>query len=1811
MIPGITENFPSYATLHQATISFEEMGGRTITTQVKIDGDVTPDFSSSQWSLEYNGELFTLNTHTPQATKDNSTRCSLIDLTFESTPIQKLKQYFFVELSQVQVGTMIINRFVASLRVKAEDFIVAFGRVLEFYFGNTFTIEIASGTQMPQEIKEVELNYTYLWEALANLYNVYGLVWRFAPTTGGYKIVVGDTVGSINDHIFQYGYSGGLQKIERQLEDAEIYNQLFGRGGEKNLPYRYFKKVDPNNEYFAGDPDACKELETVYFDRLLDSNFRYYVKGWLRNPCPARQASIAEYPIPSYDEPQEIQDHWAYQKGLTDVKFDPVEYVQDLESIVEYGIRQGKLDDDDEIYPTIQGITVSPYGRIDETVAISTITDGDDSGAIGGVKTESLPTIETRFTNYSSPGIFNPRLGKAREIEVDGNSFYVQEGFQGRIEYSALFFEDYSWFPAEIRPATNNAAKVSFSNWEITAIRDSDNASFAAETYIPGGASYHLHIKIHADIINPNVGYCWQVGIQNVVLISKVEGYDDASNSQTFRIWVKNIWNSTQLLGESNIAYAERVWLPILGDMQGNEAKVVFSDGALAASSDWDFTIIGVPVVDRTKSINGVQSEWCITLAKNDSELEATGKLIPNSTSAKPVAGDHFFFTGIDMPHYYVELAEKRLNEKKQEALDTKAYSNPTWAVQLDPVRINTLESSETVTLMSRLNVGVAIKIYDPRFTGGQTLTLTIRTMNIVWSEGTVMKPSVEIVLSENVLARSSASQTLSPTSIQARIQDAVNAATESIWISMGTAPYVTQKTEQNVYSNKNFLSGATFGNYVGGLAGTGAKIDSEGHAEMDSLTLRKFLEVPELRFNRVDVQVGNYWRAPGGGLIERVEIDYNGTTPLTTGTIYLKLEEGELASVAIDDICMGIFHSESGNAEADTDDSQGNFHFAGFSTCYFRITDILAADGHIFKYALRPASALPGWNESNHPQESMTFVAYGNFSDTSRQTSRYSTRTYERYLRGVNNWQITKDNIAAQFGDLSNLSVFGMNMTGYSAYLENIYMSGYIRQTSGLPSPHITFDTGGRSGLSTGEQLTLACSAYQGWESIASRVQSWSIARDSGDATADAQWQQLTKVQAFNGTIIIENGLLSSDLSQTLPTTLFTITATLTDGTAVYGTIAIARIQDGIDGDDAVMIVLDHYSDVMLYDSDGNRIGNTVEVDAKLYKGGQDITSQATNWAYTASGCTCSQTANNFVVTAMSSTNATLTIRCNFGGEQYSAIFSLTKILSGDRYEIETDVDSIIYNTTTHVASDSEITYSIYKVSQNASGALTRTLLQTLDTAKFIFYVGGVDRASSYVGGEYVYTVSNFNAGGVSASIIRRPSYTVAKSSVPIIKSADGEVGVTYRMSVWKANTQYRNDTNAPGADGHRIIDIVYNKDVAMMNDPDLGIFQCVTAHTSQEGDIDPDDPSVYDPSLWSPISQLTQPLATPLLLANQIKADYIDVQNLAANSAFVNALEVKKLIVKDGNNTIGVMGDLTPYVIGTTTKKYPFWIGAATPESAVTRIDADGNLTTTGGKIGDFSIISGRLSASTTVSNATANLNIYANYISYSANEPAATGNAAISAGVEVGVLASNLYNPIMGMVNISLSRRSTPQITQFQNMGINLNISGNGSGVTNYGIYASVSGSGGKKYGISVSASGTGENRGLSISADGGTSNYGIYCSNGLFAGLRPQTKIITATGLTLSAMDFSVAVNNSTAWTLNLPASPQEGQTYFIHHISATSLTINGNGHKIYYMRNGSTQDSQASTSIEIGILTYFSDFSLSGVQGVWILHFLHL
>lgn len=358
------------------------------------------------------------------------------------------------------------------------------------------------------------------------------------------------------------------------------------------------------------------------------------------------------------------------------------------------------------------------------------------------------------------------------------------------------------------------------------------------------------------------------------------------------------------------------------------------------------------------------------------------------------------------------------------------------------------------------------------------------------------------------------------------------------------------------------FDDGAEFGQFIPGITGQGGLIDRNGAGELESLVLRRWLEVPELRYNRISIQVGNKWNAPGGGIIEDVSIDTDAAgDPLNTGIITLHLEDGEYGMVAVDDICQGIFHDGmtlSKNSEVDWDDSRGNFLFRGFFTTYFRVTEILDARCQRFRYALRGTSER--WPHRMHPCEAMHFVGYGNFTDTTRQTSRYSTRTYERYLKNVNDWEITASMIAAQFGDLTNLSIHGMQMAGYSAYLNNIYMSGTIAQFDQLDL-RMEIDTEGDTFLAWGESLHVTCHVWRGfYEEVTDQIVSWSIVRDSGDAVDDAAWSLKQKVQNFAGEIDICFTQAENDLGGNANTvsTLFTIRASLLNDDQVEANIVI-----------------------------------------------------------------------------------------------------------------------------------------------------------------------------------------------------------------------------------------------------------------------------------------------------------------------------------------------------------------------------------------------------------------------------------------------------------------------------------------------------------------------------------------------------------------------------------------------------------------------------------------------------------------------------
>lgn len=234
---------------------------------------------------------------------------------------------------------------------------------------------------------------------------------------------------------------------------------------------------------------------------------------------------------------------------------------------------------------------------------------------------------------------------------------------------------------------------------------------------------------------------------------------------------------------------------------------------------------------------------------------------------------------------------------------------------------------------------------------------------------------------------------------------------------------------------------GVQIGTFVTGMiGGTGAQIDKDGRGEMTSLILREFLEVPELRFNKIDVVSGELWNSIAFGTIEDVD--------LVNQIVTLKLEDGEYSGIHVNDICRGIFHNFDGvnNTETGTDDC-GFDKVQGFTTSYFTPIEVLDARGKQFRYSLKQGT-------TQHPCKSMKFAVYGNFTDETRQDSAYSTRQYKRYLKKVNTWHINPSkNIASQFGLLDGLNIPGApndgNLTGNGAYISNIYLTdAYVQFT-------------------------------------------------------------------------------------------------------------------------------------------------------------------------------------------------------------------------------------------------------------------------------------------------------------------------------------------------------------------------------------------------------------------------------------------------------------------------------------------------------------------------------------------------------------------------------------------------------------------------------------------------------------------------------------------------------------------------------------------------------------------------------------------
>ena len=722
MIKDIKElNFPAYATLEQATVTINDMGDRTITSQVKIDGDVVPDFSYD-WEVEFKGERYIHPVRTPQGTKDNTSRKAKIDLVFHHWAIYEMKRQYFVEMTSTTAGTAIADKYIASLGLNLGDFITAFNLVLNHYFDGRIIIRLNPEWQYDTEAKFVSISYSYIWDVLQQMHEIYGVRWTLKTNADGVcEILLGYPAEEVS-HIFEYGFEGGLLSVQRQVQNTEIRNRLLGRGGEKNLPYRYFKDADPKNPLFKADPDWVPELANIAFTELRGKTFRDYVRGW----------KAKRYSGIPMAEPTE-----AYLAGYNAEKFDPIEYVEDKDSIAKYGVLVGALENNEDIYPSIQGAP----GEVDMIVDAEQVTDDDVDASVeedsveenikgkSNVKTDVKPNTEVSIslTGLRSGYVyFTVPEGKVGTI--------LTPSFSAKGSYRSTAGGSYVNVP--------DGQVVAYPDKCTFTVHEKSTGNEVSRLNIPPGEYYYESVVVASHVANREINITGTVS--SIHLITKTDN-EQSSWSNTFEIWVRNIWGSSRNSGETDQQYADRVWAPILGDRTGGEARVVFASGWLSFSSDWEFPIVGYAYDD---SKNG--SHWRLTLAKSEAELEASGKYIPYE-GYNASAGDRFFFIGIDMPYQYVLWAEERLDNFKRDSLLKTAEINPTWVIKTDKVRLN--QDREGAVLVDSLNAGAQIRLASKQFISGAYETLYVQSVTYTWNMGTILYPDVEIVVSDKVYA--------------------------------------------------------------------------------------------------------------------------------------------------------------------------------------------------------------------------------------------------------------------------------------------------------------------------------------------------------------------------------------------------------------------------------------------------------------------------------------------------------------------------------------------------------------------------------------------------------------------------------------------------------------------------------------------------------------------------------------------------------------------------------------------------------------------------------------------------------------------------------------------------------------------------------------------------------------------------------------------------------------------------------------------------------------------------------------------------
>ena len=578
---------------------------------------------------------------------------------------------------------------------------------------------------------------------------------------------------------------------------------------------------------------------------------------------------------------------------------------------------------------------------------------------------------------------------------------------------------------------------------------------------------------------------------------------------------------------------------------------------------------------DKIKASNPIASQqdtmtnsvW-IALEKDNSTF---GVLMPNATNNyKPSAGDKFVITNILLPIQYITAAEKRLDAALVKYMSENNDEKFTFSIKFSRIYLQEHpEIAEKINENTKLHVkynNVDYPLYvssysrksDDNILDEISVELSEK-LTIAQNKSKEQMDSIMGNVNEQINSaiqnnNNNTSQSVSSNdinSLKALLSNKLSRVTNDT--AQGIITFLKGLVSEGIISAKQ---GVEIGEFVTGLFGRGGKIDGDGRAELRSLTLWEWLEVPEIRFNRISVNIGLSIRSEGGGTIENAVADYDAEgNQLATGSCWLKLEDGEYGAIAVADLCMGMWHDlGGGNATENSDDKKGTYQVRGFKTIYFWINDVPDtdpdgldnSDQHFFRYTLR--STLDGGN-GMHPCAMMHFAQRGNTDNKERQSIVYSTTKYDLSLCNLDSWYFRDSQIyqisrcldgftMEQIGD--DGKVYTKMFSGYGVVMGNAYIYGKIDEfeRAGFRID-ITRTMAGT--VTTNAPDVIGIRVVNGYGAdVSAKFTTYKVTRDSGDAESDAEWN------AAHTSVGQEFTITADDLGMAkyLQPVMFTVTA-------------------------------------------------------------------------------------------------------------------------------------------------------------------------------------------------------------------------------------------------------------------------------------------------------------------------------------------------------------------------------------------------------------------------------------------------------------------------------------------------------------------------------------------------------------------------------------------------------------------------------------------------------------------------------------------